>query len=148
MFPRRSAYSSREQQWLRHLGFKCLGCSKTSVIPMSTAHLRVTRIADGCITGSPISFSRYSSLSLSLLLSLRRNCRDVSKATIHVSSNGLGLRWVAGEQASRRRQRCCGRRWRPPTLWDRNRGFWPMETLASLDCARGGELMWVRHELV
>lgn len=46
-----------QMSWLETKG-------KTRVIPMSTAHLRATRIADGCITLPP-SF-RFLPLSLSL----------------------------------------------------------------------------------
>lgn len=96
-----------QMSWLETKG-------KTRVIPMSTAHLRATRIADGCITLPP-SF-RFLPLSLSLTHSQARLSRAVSKAAIHVSSQassgpGQVSRQVAGEQASRRRQRCCcGRR--------------------------------------
>lgn len=65
-----------------------LETAKTCVIPMSTAHLRVTRIADGCIALHRFVFSL--SLSLSLLGAIVEMFRGGSKAAIHVSSQASG----------------------------------------------------------
>lgn len=90
-----------QMSWLETKG-------KTRVIPMSTAHLRATRIADGCITLPP-SF-RFLPLSLSLSYSLLgaivesrfesrypRQQPGVKRARLGFT---LGGRWTSVETAS------------------------------------------------
>lgn len=126
-----------QMSWLETKG-------KTRVIPMSTAHLRATRIADGCITLPP-SF-RFLPLSLSLSYSLLgaivesrfesrypRQQPGVKRARLGFT---LGGRWTSVETASALLLRstlttadALRRKWG---------GFRAMETLASLDYVRGG----------
>lgn len=124
-----------QMSWLETKG-------KTRVIPMSTAHLRATRIADGCITLPPSFRFLPLSLSYSLLGAIvesrfesryPRQQPGVKRARLGFT---LGGRWTSVETASALLLRstlttadALRRKWG---------GFRAMETLASLDYVRGG----------
>lgn len=71
IFPHRFAYSSRQQQWLRHLRFKCLGWKQARLVSFRCP--RLTCVWRASLTVA-LRFPRFV-FSLS---SLRRDCRDVS----------------------------------------------------------------------
>lgn len=124
-----------QMSWLETKG-------KTRVIPMSTAHLRATRIADGCITLPPSFRFLPLSLSYSLLGAIvesrfesryPRQQPGVKRTRLGFT---LGGRWTSVETASALLLRstlttadALRRKWG---------GFRAMETLASLDYVRGG----------
>lgn len=126
-----------QMSWLETKG-------KTRVIPMSTAHLRATRIADGCITLPPSFRFLPLSLSYSLLGAIvesrfesryPRQQPGVKRARLGFT---LGGRWTSVETASALLLRstlttadALRRKWG---------GFRAMETLASLDYRGGARL--------
>lgn len=71
IFPHRFAYSSRQQQWLRHLRFKCLGWKQARLVSFRCP--RLTCVWRASLTVA-LRFPRF----VFSLPSLRRDCRDVS----------------------------------------------------------------------
>lgn len=143
IFPHRFAYSSRQQQWLRHLRFKCLGWKQPRLVSFRCPRLTcVWRASLTVALRFTVSFSPFLFLSLSL----RRDCRDVSgrfesrypRQQPGIRRTRFHARWpvnkrrdgvsVAAAVDADDRQR----------FETKMGGFRAVETLASLDYVRGG----------